>query len=435
MEAVSSWFIRRGTCRLCDSADFDTSVPLRPIPIVTPNVDARNAGEQHEGIQGVSVPLALYRCSACGHVQLLDVVDPRVQYNNFRYTTTISLGLPEHFRKFAREVIGAAGAQTGNFVLEIGSNDGTLLRAFKECGSKVLGVDPAQEIARRATASGVTTLATFFTAKLAREIRKEHGGADIVIANNTFANIDDLADFAEAVRTALAPGGVFVFETSYGADVVEKALIDTVYHEHLSYFMVTPLERYFARHGMELIDVQHIWTKGGSIRGMVQLEGGKRPRKPSVDAGIADEKRRGFAGTQPFTRMSAAVTAITEEMKTLVSARLRAGKKVAAYGASVGTVTLIEQFEIGPELDFIADDNPLCEVVASANYRIPVLKSEAIYERHPQSIVLLAWRYAEPIFARHQRYLEAGGDFLIPLPKVSVHTRTIGQRPDDRMAS
>ena len=420
---MSSWFHRRSTCRLCGSTDFDAAVALRPIPIITPNVDARSATTQHDGIQGISVPLALYRCTGCGHVQLLDVVDPKVQYNNFRYTTTISLGLPEHFRKFAREVTEASGAKVDAFVLEIGSNDGTLLRAFKECGARVLGVDPANEIAGRATASGVKTLATFFTEQLAREIRAEHGAADIVIANNTFANIDDLADFAAGVRTALAPNGVFVFETSYGADVVDKTLIDTVYHEHLSYFMARPLERYFARHGMQLIDIQQIWTKGGSIRGMVQLAGGRRPRNPSVDAAIADEKRRGFEGTQPFKRMNTAVSAVTEEVKKLVTARVRAGKKVAGYGASVGTVTLIEQFGLGPDLDFVADDNALCDVVASSSYLVPVLKSEAIYERKPQSIVLLAWRYAEPIFKRHQKYLDAGGDFIIPLPQVSVHAR------------
>jgi hypothetical protein len=156
---------------------------------------------------------------------------------------------------------------------------------------------------------------------------------------------------------------------------------------------------------------------------MVQLAGGRRLRAQSVDAAISDEKHRGFHSTAPFTRMSATVAAITEEIKKLVTARRLAGKKVAGYGASVGTVTLIEQFGIGPELDFVADDNPLCEALAGSDYRVPVLKSQAIYERGVQSIVLLAWRYAEPILAKHQKYLDAGGDFIIPLPRVSVHTR------------
>jgi SAM-dependent methyltransferase len=420
---MSSWFYRRTTCRLCDSTDNELAVPLRPIPIVTPNVDAGKAAQQHAGVQETTVPLGLYRCRGCGAVQLMDVVDPAVQYNNFRYTTTISLGLPEHFRKFAGEVMAATGTPAGGFVLEVGSNDGTLLRAFKERGAKVLGVDPAQKIAERATQSGVRTLATFFTEKLARQIRAEHGAADIVIANNTFANIDDLSDFAAAVRAVLAPEGAFVFETSYGADVVQKTLIDTVYHEHLSYFMAGPLDRYFARHGMQLVDMQQIWTKGGSIRGMAKLAAGKRPRLPSVEAMIAEEKRLGFGGGAPFERMDASVARLTREIGGLVAARRSAGAKVAAYGASVGTVTLIEQFAIGPALDFIADDSPLCDAIAGSNYRVPVLKSEQIYSRQPQTIVLLAWRYAEPILARHRKFLESGGEFVVPLPEVSLRSR------------
>jgi 2-polyprenyl-3-methyl-5-hydroxy-6-metoxy-1,4-benzoquinol methylase len=390
--------------------------------MVTPNVDVKNAARQHAGIQELSVPLALYRCGDCGHVQLLDVIDPAVQYNNFSYTTTVSLGLPEHFRKFADEVIAASGKPAGAFVVEVGSNDGTLLRAFKERGMKVLGIDPAQKIAQRATESGVKTLATFFTEKLAREIRSEHGAADIVIANNTFANLDDLTDFAAAVRCLLAPSGVFVFETSYGADVVQKTLIDTIYHEHLSYFMVAPLHRYFAQHGLQLIDVQHIWTKGGSIRGTVQLARGPRGRVASVDAMIAEERHLGFEGTAPFQKMNAAIAALQNDVSALVSTRRAAGKRIAAYGASVGTITLIEQFAIGTALDFVADDNPLCESVAGADYRIPVLRSEAIYERKPDTIIVLAWRYADPIIGKHQRYLAQGGEFVIPLPAITVRS-------------
>jgi SAM-dependent methyltransferase len=419
---MPAWFHKRKTCRLCDSADVECVVPLREIPIVTPNVDVGSAAQQFAGVQEMSVPLGLYACRGCGHLQLLDVVSPDVQYNNFSYTTSISLGLPEHFRKFAGEVIESASLSAGAMVLEVGSNDGTLLRAFKERGMKVLGVDPARKIAAQASATGIPTLATFFTEKLARDLRAEHGAADLVIANNTFANLDDLNDFAAALRAALAPGGVFVFETSYGADVVQKNLIDTVYHEHLSYFMVAPLERYFARHGLELIDMQHIWTKGGSIRGTVQLAGGKRPRTSAVNAMIAQEKQAGFDGMAPFRKMNADLDAVKKDLAELIGARRAAGKRLAGYGASVGTVTLVQQFALGSVLEFIADDKPLCEAVAGAGYRIPVGASAMIYKRNPDSIIVLAWRYADPIIAKHQRYLAGGGEFIIPVPKVSVRS-------------
>jgi SAM-dependent methyltransferase len=419
---MTSWFTKRQTCRMCDSSEVESVLPLGEIPVVTPNVDVKNAAEKFAGVQAQTVPLGLYLCRGCGHLQLLDVVNPDVQYNNFSYTTSISLGLPEHFLKFADEVIGAVGAPRGALVLEVGSNDGTLLRAFKERGMKVLGVDPAQKIAARATENGTKTLATFYTEKLAGEIRAQYGPAQIVIANNTFANLDDLADFAAALRASLAPSGVFVFETQYGADVVEKTLIDTVYHEHLSYFMAKPLDRYFARHGLQLIDLQRIWTKGGSIRGTVQLAGGPRARSDSVDALIADEKQRGYDGMAPFRKLAADVAAVKQDVAKLVGDRRKAGKRFAGYGASVGTGTLIQHFQLGRVLEFIADDKPLCEQIASADYRIPVLPSEAIYERKPDAIMILAWRYADPIIGKHQRYLAGGGEFIIPLPKVSIRS-------------
>jgi len=419
---MSTWIHKRNTCRLCDGLDLENVVPLREIPIVTPNVNAAHAVQQFSGVLGQSVPLALYACRGCGHLQLLDVVSPDVQYNNFSYTTSISLGLPEHFRKFAGEVMDSAGVAAGAMVLEVGSNDGTLLRAFKERGMKVLGVDPARKIAAQASASGIPTLATFFTEKLARELRAEHGAADLVIANNTFANLDDLNDFAAALRAVLAPGGVFVFETSYGADVVRKNLIDTVYHEHLSYFMVAPLERYFGRHGLQLIDVQHIWTKGGSIRGTVQLACGPRRRAASIDKMIAEEKRLGFDGLAPFRKMKVELDVLKAQVADAVGHRRAAGKRMAGYGASVGTVTLVQQFDLGAVLEFIADDKPLCEYVAGAGYRIPVGPAALVDERKPDSIIVLAWRYADPIISKHPRHLARGGEFIIPVPKLSIRS-------------
>ena len=422
MDVMASWAFKRNTCRLCNSSDVECVVPLQPIPILTPNVDAELAAQQHAGVQVSTVPLALYRCSACRHVQLLDVVDPEVQYNNFRYRTTISLGLPEHFVQFADEVIAANATPPGSFIVEVGSNDGTLLRAFKQRGMKVLGIDPARRIAEQASESGVSTLATFFTEKLAREIRGRHGPADIVIANNTFANLDDLEDFAAAIRNLLAPSGVFVFETSYGADVVQKALIDTIYHEHLSYFMVGPLDLYFRRHGMQFIDVRRIWTKGGSIRGTVQLASGPRHRSQSVDEMISSENALGFGGPSPFRQMNADLDTLKQELGGLVTRRRTAGKRLAGYGASVGTVTLVQQFQLGTVLEFIADDNPLCEYIAGGDYRIPVGPSDLVYRRNPDAIIVLAWRYADPIISKHSRYLARGGEFIIPVPKLSIRS-------------
>lgn len=396
----------------------EVAVPLKPITAATPNVDLRAVAQQHTGVAEVLVPMDLYLCHNCGHLQILDVVNPSIQYAHFTYTTSISLGLSEHFGKLAEELIASTNVQIGSLVVEIGSNDGTLLRVFKECGLKVLGIDPAQETARRATESGTPTLATFFTSKLAQEIVAEHGQAAMVIANNTFANIDDLADVACGIERLLAPDGVFVFETSYGADVVEKFLLDIVYHEHLSYFMVRPLIDFFRRHNMELYDVQHIWTKGGSLRGFVKLAKNSRPVAPSIATLVEHERNLGLDGMQPYRRFADHIEGIRGQLSPIIEEYRQRGQKIAGYGASVGTVTLVQQFGLGSILDFIADDNPLAETIIGPDYHIPILPPRALAERKPALVVILAWRYAEPIRKNNAQYVKDGGHFIVLLPNL-----------------
>lgn len=419
MLKMNAFSRKRTTCRLCGSVRVEVAVPLSPIPIATPNIDLGAVAREHAGVAGVSVPLDLYLCRDCGHLQILDVVDPGLQYTNFTYTTSISLGLPEHFRRLADELIASVKPPAGALVVEIGSNDGTLLRAFKERGLAVLGIDPARETARRASDSGIETLGTFFTRELAEQIVAKYGAAAIVIANNTYANLDDLAGVTQGIERLLAPDGVFVFETSYGADVIDKFLLDTVYHEHLSYFMVRSLPRFFKAHGLELYDVQHIWTKGGSLRGLVQRAGGARRIEASVAAMSDSERAAGLDDLAPYRKFADRLVAIRDRIAEIVADHRRRGLHMAGYGASVGTVTLLQQFGLGNALDFIADDKPLTDAVVGPDYRIPVLTPQALYERRPALVFILAWRYAEPIVGKHGDYVKDGGRFVVPMPELT----------------
>ena len=224
-------FYHRTTCRLCWSSAVEAVVPLAPIPVATPNIGLSAKGAEGDGIATALAPLDLYLCRRCGHLQLLDIIDPEVQYTHFAYTTSISLGLTEHFGRMADTVIARAKLAPGSLVVEIGSNDGTLLRFFKERGMKVLGIDPARATALRATAEGIETLPTFFTTQLADKIRRRAPGpAAVIRSNNTFANLDDLDDPTQGIRRLLADDGLFVFETQHGADVIRRMLIDTIHY-------------------------------------------------------------------------------------------------------------------------------------------------------------------------------------------------------------
>lgn len=423
---MTNLYYKRDDCRLCHSGNVEPVVRLMPIPIATPNFSAPDV-DRNAPVYKEPVPLELYLCADCGLLQILHVGNPEIQYRNYVYTTSVSLGLPEHFLKYADEVLAATGAPAGSLVIELGSNDGTLLRAFKERGTRVLGVDPARAIAARATESGVETLPAFFNKEVGAKIREEHGPADIVIANNVFANIDDLDDFVAGVRDVLAPDGVFVFETQYGADVIRKNLLDTVYHEHLSYFNVKPLLSYFAGMDLDLFDAEQIWTKGGSIRVSVQHAGGARARSQRVDDLVAQEIAEGFYDPALYTRFAHRLEGLKDRLRALVAEQHALGKTVGGYGVSVGTTTLLPQFGLEKEIDFLVDDDPNKESVLSGpSFEIPVLRPDSIYETDPGAIVIFAWRYAEPIIEKHQEYLDRGGKFIVPLPDVAV----VPARPD-----
>src|SRR5436190_2260117 len=265
--------IHRRSCRMCDSADLQLLLELVP----TPPGDHYVTADALDVAQTV-YPMRLVMCGGCGLAQLCDVVDPEILYRDYIYNTSISLGLVQHFDRYAEAVLARTGVQVPALAVDIGSNDGTLLGAFKRRGVRVLGVDPARDVARKATAGGLETVNAFFSAALARDLRHEYGPAAIVTANNVFANVDDLHDFIAGIRQLLAPDGLFVFETGYFPDLVRHRIIDNIYQEHLSYYSVKPLQQFFADHGMQLAACEHEPTKGGSIRGFVQSAGAKRVR-------------------------------------------------------------------------------------------------------------------------------------------------------------
>ena len=408
--------MRRGTCRLCGGARLGLVLSLAP----TPPANAFVPTEALDRVQP-TIPLDVFLCQDCCHAQLLDVVDPAVLFENYVYVSGTSPVFVKHFENYADVILARFAPAAGSLVVDIGSNDGTLLGFFQRAGMRVLGVDPARDIARDATARGIETLATFFTPALATGICRERGAAAIVTANNVFAHADDLAGMVEGVRGLLEPGGVFVFEVSYLVDVYEKTLFDTIYHEHLAYHAVKPLQPFFAANGMQLIDALRVESHGGSLRGIAQPAGGPRPVAESVDRLIALEESLGVDGPAAFERLSARIEAVKRDLTSMLRDLKAGGRTIAGFGAPAKATTLMHHFGIGPDIvDFIVDDSPLKQGLYSPGLHIPILPAQAIYERRPDYLVILAWNFADPIIAKHTAFREAGGKFIVPLPEVSV---------------
>jgi hypothetical protein len=403
-------------CRLCGSTRLDHVLPIRPSAIGDAFVTADRLSEKQE-----LYPLDCYLCLDCGHLQNLDVVDPDILFRDYTYRTSVSLGLVEHFKRYAQSVVSLLEIPKGSLVVEMGSNDGSLLKAVKNEGMRVQGVDPARDIAAAATADGVPTTPDFFTSALAGRIRSEQGEAKLFCANNVFAHIDNMSDVVKGIRTLLADDGAFVFEVSYIVDMIDNMVFDTIYHEHVSHHALIPLETFLNKHDMTLFQVARTGTKGGSIRAFAQPKStGKRPRAAELSQLIAEEERRGITKPQIYRDWFEAIENRKRKVLAVLDKAIAEGKTVAAYGASTTTTTLLYHFELESRVKFIVDDNTLKHGRFSPGAHIPVLPSSELATGKPDIVVILAWIYAEPILKRNQAYIDAGGQFLVPLPEPQI---------------
>lgn len=365
-------------------------------------------------------PLDVLLCRRCGHAQLGVVVRPESLYGDYIYETASSLGLVEHFTRYADAVLERTRLPQGSLVVDIGSNDGSLLRRFAARGMRVLGIDPARAIAARATASGIETLPAFFDRPLALEIRADRGAAALVTANNVYANVDNVDELTEAVRDLLAPDGLFILESSYLVDLIRNMIWDFIYLEHLSYFSATPLAWFFDRHGLELVHVERVPTKGGSLRCTVKLEGGPHLVSRSVNEVMELETEFGVARPERFAAFRAQIEERGGALRELLWRLNAEGKTIDGYGASATTTTFLYHYAIGGALRHLVDDNPARQDRFSPGLHIPVLASDVLVEDPPDYVLVLAWRYAEPIMRKHQAYAARGGRFIVPLPELAV---------------
>ena len=408
---------RRKKCRLCGSVNLELVIPIRPSPIADAYVTKDELDQPQE-----YYPLDLYHCADCSHLQNIDVVNPEILFRNYTYETSSSLGLVNHYEKYANEILDTYAIESNSLVVEIGSNDGSLLQFFKDKQMKVLGVDPAITIAHNASSRGIETLPEFFTSEIAESIRSNYGAAKVVTANNVFAHSDELADIVKGIYSLLDDDGIFIFEVSYLVDIIDNFLFDTVYHEHVSYHAITPLVKFFQSLDMELVDVVKVGSKGGSIRGVVQLaRKGARKVQPIIDEMLKDEKNRGMDKSQLYKNYYNEIEERKDKLNKQLDVIIDNGGSLVGYGASTTVTTLCNHFLISDKFKYFVDDNPVKQGKYTPGSHLPVYPSDYIYKDKPDFIVILAWQYADPIIKRHQKFLDGGGKFIIPLPEPRVY--------------
>jgi hypothetical protein len=404
--------------------DVERVVELEPIPL-----SENYSCDSEAGKKADRYPVYLYMCNACGHVQQLDVVDSKGLWENYTYFSGEAKGMPEHFDAVASRIRRTYQPPPGALVVDIGSNDGSLLRPFKNAGHHVLGIDPAKEIARRATESGIETIPELMSMELASRIRQQHGPAQVVFVFNAFAHADNLGQMADAIRTMLASDGLFFFEVQYLLDIIDGVLIATIFHEHMSHHSVKPMIRFLDRHGLELIDVERVPIQHGSLIGTVQLKGGKRAVASSVGALLDLERTRRLDSADTLRQFASRLRNLKDHTSGLVCDWKRSNRSIAGYGAARSGPTLIAQLGLAGAIDYILDDHPQKVHKFSSGDGIQILPTAELCRRMPDYTIILAWVHASKIIGSNREYLDKGGHFVVLCPE----TRVVGREGDVRL--
>ena len=392
-------FHKADYCKLCLSEQLELRIKLAP----TPPAEWYYKPED-KNLNKFLVPLDLYQCKECGHAQLVDIISPDVLYSNYFYTSESSPGLKEYFEESVLEVINRLNFDSNQTILDIGSNDGTFLKFFKNKGYRVVGVEASKELSKGAVADGIDTLNCFFDKSIIPKIISSYGKLDLVTANNVFAHNEHLSVMLDCVAAILSDRGYFVFEVSYLYDTIINNVFDFIYHEHVSYHSVKPLTTFMNRAGLQLFHVERTPSKGGTIRCFAAKKTNSRIKvNSSINDLIALEDSAGLYEKQVYDRMQINIKKYGIKFRENLQALKLQNLKIAGYGASATVTTLIHQFEISDFIDFLVDDNPVRQGTLSPGYHIPVLHPDAIEIENVDVVAILAWRFEDQIIARNRK--------------------------------
>ncbi len=365
----------------------------------------------------VAYPLIVHICTNCKSLQLKHVVSPKILFKNYHYETGASKPLVAHFYNLADEIASEYLNSPKDLVIEIGSNDGALLSRIKD-RHRVLGIDPATNVARVACQNGVPTKVGFFNYALAREIKSKFGGAKIVVANNVMAHIDDLPSVFRGVRHLLEPDGRFIFEVHWVGNLLTKGGFDQIYHEHLYYHSLHSLQVLLERLGMSVRDIKLVPIHGESMRVYAGYQG---ESSIGVKEFFKKEKKMGLGDMKTFEYFSKKVSLNKIKLLDLLAKLKKEGKKIVGYGAPAKGNTLLNYFEIGPDtLEYITDTTLSKQGHYTPGSHIPVVSPEMLKKEKPDYILLLSWNYAKVILEKEKELRKKGVKFILPVPTVKI---------------
>lgn len=401
-------------CRSCGGADLRIVLDLGCHPVSNALLT-----EEQRGAPEPRFPLSVAFCKGCTLLQVTETVPPDVLYRrDYPYFSSSSPALLKHSAEHVDALVRKHALGPGSFVIEVASNDGYLLRNFVARGIGCLGIDPAVEPAAQANSIGVPTVCDFFGFQSAERLVGDGTLADVVIANNVIAHVDDINDFVAGFARLLKPTGVAVFEFAYAVDMINGCEFDTIYHEHVFYHTLHGLTPVFERHNFYLNDVERLPIHGGSLR----LTVSRVPKHSrALDALLAHEAELGVDKLSFYDDFAQRVTTLRERLCDILLQEKAKGKHIACYGAAAKGATMVNYLDLGEGFfDFVADSNPYKQNKYMPGQRIPIRHPDELIAAQPDYVLLLVWNFAGEVLRQQVAYRQRGGSFIIPVPEPYV---------------
>ena len=409
-------------CRVCE-AKTRSFLSFGKMPLANNFLDKNMVAEIHEGRRvEACYPLELFFCQGCGMVQIGEVLSPEKLFINYIYLASNSETMKKHIKALVRRIKDKHLSGKDDFVVEIGSNTGDLLKLFKADGTRVLGIEPAKNIAAMSNKNDIETMAVFFNKETAHAVKERYGNANAVIGRHVFAHIKDLDSVIKGASDLIGKDGVFIVEVPYLVDFIERNEFDTVYHEHLSYFSVGTLKFLFNKYDMEIVDVERaLGIHGGSIIVYIKNKASNAKVSERVNELIKLEKENGLDDFKTYADFTDRVLKFKEELLSVLKGLKSQGKRICGYGAPAKSTTLLNYCGIDTDvLDFVVDNTPTKQGLYLPGSHLEVCSDECVLKEQPDYFLLLAWNFADEIIRKEDKYIKKGGRFIVPIPNVRI---------------
>ena len=367
-------------------------------------------------------PLCTFLCENCFLVQLEELETPENIFSEYAYFSSFSTSWVKHAKDYVDMIIPKLSLDEKSLVIEIASNDGYLLQNFTGKNIPVLGIEPAQNIAKSAIEKNIPTLTKFFDSKLAKDLVNEGKIADLIIGNNVFAHVPCLNNFITGLKILLKPNGVITLEFPHLLQLIQNNQFDTIYHEHFSYFSLFTAKKIFEHHGLKIFDVEELSTHGGSLRLFItHFDNNQISETSEVDSIVEKEKKFGLTQINTYENFSKNIIKIKTNLLDFVEKAKKNSKNIICYGAPAKGNTLLNYCGFSKTLiDYTVDKNPNKQNLFLPGTHIPIFSPEKIKETKPDFILVLPWNLQDEILNELNYVKSWGCQFIIPIPEVKV---------------